>query len=80
LIPFAEFRRFLAGLGFTAKWAATAWVFHHPDEGLLIFRLYGDDEAVDDGDLRSTRTFLDLRGLLGARDFDTFLQQASTPA
>ncbi len=80
LIPFAEFRRFLVGLGFTEKRTPRAWVFHHPAEGLLVFRPYGADEAVDEGDLRSTRTFLDLRGLLGAEDFDTFLQQASAPA
>jgi hypothetical protein len=79
-IPFVDFRRFLVGLGFTEKRAEKAWVFHHPSEGLLVFRLYGDDEAVDDGDLRSTRKFLDLRGLLEARDFDTFVQQASAPA
>jgi hypothetical protein len=56
------------------------WVFHHASEGLLVFRLCADDEAVDEGDLRSTRKFLDLRGLLEARDFDTFVQQASAPA
>jgi hypothetical protein len=79
-ISFAELRRFLNGLGFAEKRAEAAWVFHHPSEGLLVFRAYGDEEAVDEGDLRSTRTFLDLRGLLDAKDFDTFVQQASTPA
>ena len=79
-ISFAELRRFLNGLGFAEKRAEAAWVFHHRREGLLLFRLYGDEEAVDEGDLRSTRKFLDLRGLLGTRDFDTFVQKASTPA
>ena len=79
-IPFAEFRRFLNGLGFTEKRAEAAWVFHHRTEGLLVFRLYGEEEAVDERDLRSTRKFLDLRGLLEAPAFDTFVQQASTPA
>jgi hypothetical protein len=80
LISFAEFRRFLNGLEFAAKRAEAAWVFHHRSEGLLVFRLYGDEEAVDERDLQSTRKFLDLRGLLDAKDFDKFLLQASAPA
>jgi hypothetical protein len=79
-ISFAELRRFLHGLGFAEKRSASAWVLHHPTEGLLVFRLYDEDELVDEGDLRSTRKFLDLRGLLEANDFDVFLQQANTPA
>jgi hypothetical protein len=55
-------------------------VFRHPTEGLIVLRLYGEDEAVDDGDLRSTRKFLDLRGLLDGQSFDTFVEQASAPA
>jgi hypothetical protein len=35
---------------------------------------------VDQRDLQSTRKFLDLRGLLDATDFDTFVQEAGTPA
>src|SRR5262245_27096387 len=73
-ISFAEFRRFLKGLGFAANRAEAAGILHHPTEGLLVFRLYGDDEAVGEGDLRSTRKFLDLRGLLEGKDFDAFLQ------
>jgi hypothetical protein len=80
LVTFAEFQRFLKGLGFSVKRAEAAWVFHHRTEGLLIFRLYGEEEAVDQGDLRSTQKFLDLRGLLEAKDFDTFIQEATTPA
>jgi hypothetical protein len=79
-ISFAELRRLLHWLGFSEKRAEAAWVFHHRTEGLLVFRLYDEDEAVDEGDLRSTRKFLDLRGLLDATDFDTFVQGASTPA
>jgi hypothetical protein len=80
VISFVEFQRFLKGLGFTPKRAKEAWVFHHRTEGLLIFRLYGEQEAVDERDLRSTRKFLDLRGVLEEKDFDTFLQEASAPA
>jgi hypothetical protein len=80
VISFAELRRFLEGLGFSQKRAEVAWVFYHPTEGLLAFRLYGRDEAVDGGDLWSTRKFLDLRGLLEAKDFDAFVQQARTSA
>ena len=79
-VPFAELRRFLNGLGFAAKRAEAAWVFHHPVEGLLVFRLYGEEDPVDERDLRSTRKFLDLRGLLEARDFDLFVQGVSTSA
>ena len=57
--------------------AAAIALVRRPD---LVFRLYGEEESLDEGDLRSTRKFLDLRGLLEAKDFDTFVQQASTPA
>jgi hypothetical protein len=79
-ICFEELRRFLNRLGFSDKRAEAAWVFHHDTEGLIVFRLYGEEEAVDERDLRSTRKFLDLRGLLAANDFDTFVQEASAPA
>ena len=80
LISFAEFRRFLNSLGFAEKRTEKAWIFHHPKEGLIVFRLYHEEEGMDEGDLRSTRRFLDLRGLLVEADFDTFVQQAITPA
>jgi hypothetical protein len=67
-------------LGFAVKRAAAAWVCHHRSEGLLVFRPYGDEEAVDERDLQSTRKFLDLRGVLEATDFDTFVQEAGAPA
>jgi hypothetical protein len=79
-ISFAEFRRFLKGLGFAEKRTQTAWVFQHDTEGLLVFRLYGLSETIDEGDLRSTRKFLDMRGLLDAKDFDAFVKEASAPA
>jgi hypothetical protein len=79
-ISFAEFRRFLNGLGFAAKCTEAAWVLHHRTEGLLVFRLYAEEEPVDERDLLSTRKFLDLRGLLDAGDFDAFTQESSTPA
>ncbi len=79
-IPFAEFRRFLKGLGFKAGRAEKAWVFRHPTEGRVIVRLYDEDEPVTDRDLRITRTYLDLRGLLDGEDFDAFVQRATTSA
>ena len=78
-VPFAELRRFLNGLGFKDRRTEQAWIFHHRTEGLIVFRLYREDEPVDEGDLRSTRMFLDLRGLLDGSDFDAFVQQATTP-
>ena len=80
LLSFTEFRPFLNGLGFAEKRAEAAWIFHHPTEGLLVFRLYDDEEPVDERDLRSTRKFLDLRGLLESKDFDAFVHEASAPA
>jgi hypothetical protein len=56
-----------------------AWVFHHPSESLLIFRVYADNDDVAERDLRSTRRFLDMRGLLAADGFDAILHRA-TPA
>jgi hypothetical protein len=78
-VPFAELRRFLLELSFKDKRAERAWVFRHPTEGLIVFRLYGEDEGVDPGDLWSTRRFLDLRGVIDGDDFDAFIQRA-TPA
>jgi hypothetical protein len=75
-LPFAELRRFLNGLGFKDQRAETAWVFRHPKEGLIVFRVYGEEEPVGERDLRSTRRFLDLRGVLEGEDFDAFLQRA----
>jgi hypothetical protein len=80
LISFAEFQRFLSTLGFAAKRTDTAWVFHHRTEGLLIFRIYEPEEMMDEGDLRSSRKFLDMRGLLEANEFDMFVQEARAPA
>lgn len=79
-IPFAEFRDFLEGLGYQARRTDQACVFTHPQEGLLVFRLYAEQEPVDARDLLSTRKFLELRGLLPAPAFDAFLQRATTPA
>ena len=79
-IAFGDFNRFLRGLGFQGKPTEKAWVFHHAKEGLLVFRNYGDDEPVDEGDLKSTRKFLDLRGLLEEKDFDAHWQKTTTPA
>jgi hypothetical protein len=80
LILFGDLRRFLNGLGFKDKRTEAAWIFHHPEEGLIVFRPYREDERVDEGDVQSTRMFLDLRGLLDGRDFDAFVQRATTPA
>lgn len=80
VIAFGELRRFLMDLAFEEKRTPSALVFQHPEEGLLVFRLYRADEPVDTGDLVSTRKFLDFRGLLDAKEFDGFLRQATTRA
>jgi hypothetical protein len=79
-VSFAEFRQVLTGLGYRITRSETAWVFHHSTEGLLVFRLYAETEPVDEGDLRSTRRFLDLRGLIAAKDFDASLGKSAAPA
>jgi len=79
-IAYAEFRQFLQELGYKEKPTKSSQIFHHPKEGLILFRRYRDNEKVDARDLLSTRKFLDLRGLLNEADFDKFIQRASTPA
>jgi hypothetical protein len=79
-IPFSELRALLLQLGYAEKRIPGALVFRHPREGLIVFRVYRDDEALGAGDLVSTRTFLDMRGQMDAADFDARLRRASTPA
>jgi hypothetical protein len=79
-VPFAEFRTFLQKLGYVEKQVPKGRVFEHPEEGLLLFRYYRDDEPVFPRDLLSTRTFFDLRGVIEAGDFDATLLRADTPA
>ena len=81
-LPFAEFRRFLLGLGLGYKETRTetAHVFHRGKKDLLAFRLYGDQEDIDPGDLLSTRKYLDLSGLLDAVEFDALLERVTTTA
>jgi hypothetical protein len=79
-IPFAEFRSFLQRLGYVEKPYPNGRVFLHPEEGLLAFRSYREDEPVSARDLRRTRTFLDLRGVIEADDFDATLLRADTPS
>jgi hypothetical protein len=70
----------LQELGYSAKHTDKAWVFQHAREGMLVFRSYRDDEAVDDRDVVSTRKFLDDWGLLEGTSFDAFVQRMTTPA
>jgi hypothetical protein len=79
-IPFAEFRAFLQKLGYVEKRVPKGRVFEHPEEGLLLFRYYSDDEPVFLRDLVRTRTFFDLRGIIERDDFDAALRRADTPA
>jgi hypothetical protein len=79
-IPYSEFRAFLQKLGYVEKKVPDARVLEHPEEGLLIFRFYRDNEPVFPRDVMRTRTFLDLRGAIEADDFDATLLRADTPA
>jgi hypothetical protein len=69
-IPYAEFAAFLETLGYVEKHVPEARVLEHPQEGLLVFRHYRDDEAVLPRDLLITGRFLDRRGVLSAVDYD----------
>lgn len=78
-ILYREFRDFLQQLGYKEKRTPIALVFQQPDEGLLAFRLYRDEEVVDARDLVTTRRFLDTWGLFDAAKFNAqFMQESST--
>lgn len=79
-VLFPEFRDFLERLGYVEKKTDMATVFKHPEEGLLVFRIYKDHEAVDQRDLLSTRKFFDLRGIMDPADFDAQLLQPASSA
>lgn len=79
-IPFSELRRLLTKLGFVETAAKGALVFRHPKEGLIVFRRYADDDPVREGDVVSTRKFLDMRGVYAEEDFDGFLEKTTMPA
>jgi hypothetical protein len=79
-VAMSQLRALLTELGFREYRAPNALVFKHPKEGLVVFRLYQPDDPVREGDVRSTRMFLDYRGLLEASDFDERLCPASKPA
>ncbi len=79
-IPFIEFRGFLEQLGFMEKAVPKGRVLYNPKEGMLLFRFYRDDELVHPRDLLRTRSFLDLRGIIEADDYDARLLQPSRPA
>lgn len=79
-VPFAEFRAFLEKLGYVEKRVPKGRVLEHPEEGLLLFRYYRDDEPVFPRDLLSTRKFLDLRGVIEVDDFEATLLRENGPA
>ena len=55
-------------------------VLVHREEGLLLFRYYSDGEPGFPCDPMRTRTFLDLRGVMEADNFDGTLLRADSPA
>ena len=79
-IPFAELRRLLKELGYKEKTTDKAHVFRCGRKDLLIYRLYRDQENLDQGDIVSTRKFLDWWGYLEESDFDSFLARTATTA
>jgi hypothetical protein len=79
-VTFSELRQVLQGLGYRLKQTDKASIFHHPKEGLVVFRVYRDEEPVAELDLLSTRRFLDLRGLIDGKDFDSLLRRTATEA
>jgi len=79
-VPFTEFRTFLKQFGYVEKSVPKGRVLQHPEEGLLLFRFYRDDEPVDPRDLLRTRKLLDLRGVIEADEYNAQLLRANTPA
>lgn len=79
-MTFAEMRRLLDSLGYQEQLAENAHVFHRAREDYVIFRRYKPGEAVDEGDVVTTRDFLDASGILDEADFDAFFVQAATSA
>jgi len=83
-ITFSEFRRFLSRFGYVEKRIESpklkASVFHRDGKDRLFYRLYEEDEAVDERDLWRTSIFLDGWGYLEKEDFNAYLHQATTPA
>jgi hypothetical protein len=79
-IPFTELKTLIERVGFVEKRVPEGRVFKHPEEGLLIYRRYGDHETVDMSDIVFTRKFLDMRGVMEADEFDAMLLRANTPA
>ncbi len=79
-IPFVEFRSFLGQLGFVEKRVPKGRVLEHPDEGLLLFRSYRDEEPVLPRDVLRIRKLFELRGLMEPDDFDAQLLRTNTPA
>jgi hypothetical protein len=79
-VPFAECRAFLDRLGYAEEPYPKGRVFLHPEECLLAFRTYAEDEPVARRDLLGTRRFLDLRGVIQADDCNAQLLRANTPA
>ncbi len=79
-IPFSDLKALIERVGFVEKLVPKGRVFKHPEEGLLLYRFYNDNETVANHDIVSTRMFLDMRGVLEADDFDAALLRADTPA
>lgn len=79
-VPFADFRELLEGLGYMLKRTEEGEIFHHPREGLKLYRRYRDDEAVDAVDVLRTRKWLDVRGLLQEAEFDQLLRRSNRSA
>ncbi len=79
-ISFTAFRDFLKFLVFAPRRVATAWIFEHPTQGLVVVRRYRDDEKVNERDIQTTRYYLDMRGVLTGGDFDAHLRSNSKPA
>jgi hypothetical protein len=79
-IRFSEMRQLLRELGYREKTADNAYVFHRAKKDLVVFRKYEATEAVDWGDVVSTRKFLDMRGILDAEEFDSRLEPKAKPA
>jgi predicted RNA binding protein YcfA (HicA-like mRNA interferase family) len=79
VIPFATLRTILGDFGFEETTIPGSHIFfeHTPSQSVLLFRLYQPEEILHPRDLAKARSFLDLKGLLGAKEFDQLVTRKS---
>jgi hypothetical protein len=78
-VTFNTFRRALLDLGLEmSEVPGPYYRFHHPGSGtVLLYRHYGDEERVNQGDIVGARRLLDERGVIAREELEELLRQRS---